>query len=298
MSINETNALWNVWNDRDPIEIPNTEYTLKGFSVAALRTNFYIKELGVMLDGGLSANIYADHIFITHAHSDHIASLPFHLYSVKPESKIQIYAPEEACKNLDQFIQSLLMINMEFPDGELNNNENQIVNEKCYDLIPLKPSTFELNIKNKVFKIEAIKCYHGVPCLGYGFIEKRNKLKQEYLGLSPKEIGMLKKRGIDICIEVEFPIFCFLGDTSKEILNDTSLEKYKTIMIECTFITDDDIEQANKTSHMHWKSLEPYILSHPSITFILYHFSRRYKKSDLEIFFKKMDLQNVIAWIN
>lgn len=51
------NALWNTWNDREPIKIPNTEYTLKGFSIAALRTNFYIKELGIMLDAGLSHKI-------------------------------------------------------------------------------------------------------------------------------------------------------------------------------------------------------------------------------------------------
>lgn len=287
----ETNALWNVWNDRDPIKIPNTDYTLKGFSIAALRTNFYIKELGIMLDGGLSANISPDYIFITHAHSDHIASLPFHLYDRKPDSIIQIYVPEKAYKHIDMFIQSLLSCYV-FVDNDTN------VYEKCYNLVPLKPSTFEICIKNKKIKVEVIECYHSVPCVGYGFIEMRNKLKNEYTHLSGKEIGMLKKQGIDVCHEVEFPIFCFLGDTSKEILNDGNLEKYKTIMIECTFITDDDIDQATKTMHMHWNSLKPYVINHPDITFILYHFSRRYKKTELEEFFKNENLHNVIAWVN
>ena len=90
---NEQNALWKVWDDREPITIPGTQYTLRGFSIAALRTNFFIKELSIMLDGGLSANYSPDHIFITHSHTDHIANLPFHLYSAKENSKIQIYAP-------------------------------------------------------------------------------------------------------------------------------------------------------------------------------------------------------------
>lgn len=287
----ETNALWNVWNDKDPIKIPNTEYTLKGFSIAALRTNFYIKELGIMLDGGLSANISPDYIFITHAHSDHIASLPFHLYDRNLESMIQIYVPEKTHSHIESFIQSLLSCYVSIEN-------DTTVYEKCYNLVPLKPSSFELLIKNKKFKVEVIECYHSVPCLGYGFVEMRNKLKHEYIHLSGREIGMLKKQGVDICHEVEFPIFCFLGDTSKEILNDKNLEKYQTIMIECTFISDDDIDQATKTCHMHWKDLKLYVISHPNITFILYHFSRRYKKSDLEDFFKNENLANVIPWVN
>ena len=85
------NPLWAVWNYTKPLTIKDTQYTLKGFSIAALRTNFYIKELGIMLDAGISANISPDHIFITHCHSDHSANLPFYLYSYKEGRKIQIY---------------------------------------------------------------------------------------------------------------------------------------------------------------------------------------------------------------
>jgi hypothetical protein len=79
---NEQNALWKVWDDRDPLIISGTQYTLNGGSNAALRTNFFIKELGVMLDDGLSANYCPKHIFITHSHSHHVANFAFHLYSL------------------------------------------------------------------------------------------------------------------------------------------------------------------------------------------------------------------------
>src|SRR5438094_6939082 len=36
------NALWRVWEDHEPMRIPETTYTLRGFSIAALRTHFYI----------------------------------------------------------------------------------------------------------------------------------------------------------------------------------------------------------------------------------------------------------------
>ena len=60
----------------------------KGYSVAALRTNFYIRELGLMLDAGLSApNMTINHMLITHPHSDHTANIPFHIYAYKEPDK-------------------------------------------------------------------------------------------------------------------------------------------------------------------------------------------------------------------
>ena len=229
-----------------------------------------------------------------------MANLPFHLFDVKhntdPKNKIQIYVPKELYKNVDNMIQSVLMVNNNLTDD----SRKKIVDiEKyCYKLNPMEPGTeFILNIKQKKFKIEIIKCYHIIDCVGYGIIEIKSKLKKEYSGLTNKEIVDLKKQKIEICDEIENPVFCFLGDTSKEILDDKTIEKYKNIMIECTFLVEEDIEQANKTTHMHWNYLEPYIKNHPDNTFILYHFSRRYKKKFIEEFFKDT-YKNIIPWIN
>jgi ribonuclease BN (tRNA processing enzyme) len=69
-------------------------------------------------------------------------------------------------------------------------------------------------------------------------------------------------------------------------------------MIECTFLLDDDYSQAEKTFHIHWKDLEVYIRDNPNITFVLYHFSQRYKKKELIEFFSKIDLKNIVPWIH
>ena len=93
-SLNEEDqiGLWKCWKEHSPIPIPGyPQITLMGWSVAALRTNFYIKELGLMLDAGLSSPTWViNHLLITHCHSDHCANLPFHLYSHKPSEKIKI----------------------------------------------------------------------------------------------------------------------------------------------------------------------------------------------------------------
>lgn len=291
MALNgEQNALWKVWEERDPITIPGTCYTLRGFSIAALRTNFYIKELGIMLDGGLSAEYSPDHIFITHSHTDHIASLPFHMYANKQNSKIQIYCPKDSCQVVDTMIKSMININDDLP------NINTV--NPYYDLIPVKEGSFHLLIRNRKFRIEVIKCYHTVSCVGYGLIEIRSKLNEEYIGLPQKDIAELRKSGVEISHEVEYPVFCYLGDTSKEILSNPEIMKYKNLMIECTFIEKEDVEQADQTLHMHWDYLKDFVKDHSEITFILYHFSRRYKRSEIKKFFDEMDLKNVIPWIN
>ncbi len=55
-----------------------------------LRTNFNVGRL--MFDAGLSCNAISDHVFLTHGHSDHSASLYFHTLS---ENDKYIYVPEE-----------------------------------------------------------------------------------------------------------------------------------------------------------------------------------------------------------
>ena len=202
-----------------------------------------------MLDGGLSSPFGVDHIFITHGHADHTASLPFAIYNKKENSKIQIYFPKEISEYVKNFIESAYVLSSDCDVKSMNLKSEDLFLYKYYDGVPVVPgNSFELTIKNKKYTIEIIKCFHSVPCVGYGFIEKRQKLKEEFKNLSGREIGELRKKGADIYFEQQYPFLAFLGDTSKEILKDENLKKYSTIMIECTFLYDDDLGQAEKKS--------------------------------------------------
>ena len=59
-----------------------------------------------MLDAGLSSNICPDHIMITHNHADHTANIPWHLFSAKENTKIQIYGPASSAEKINKFIES------------------------------------------------------------------------------------------------------------------------------------------------------------------------------------------------
>ena len=296
-------ALWKIWTTHPPITLNSTSYSLMGYSIAALRTNFYIKELGLMLDAGLSiAKVTINHMLITHCHSDHIATLPFHIYSYKENEKIKIYIPKGIEKHIKDFIEiTYLLSSHTFPEEEGIKREDLYL-YNFYELIIVEPGMIlDINIKKSNFGLEIFKCYHQVPCVGYGIFEKRKKLKEEYVNLKGKEIGELRKKGIEINYEYQFKFLCYLGDTSKDIFNNEQWDKiiqYKNIVIECTFIKDDDLEQADKTFHIHWKFIEPIIDKYKDNIFILIHFSQRYDNSELIEFFNEKNRSNVIPWIN
>ena len=300
---NDNITYWKIWNCRPLYQIPTTPFTLKGYSIAALRTNFYIKELGVMLDAGLSSpNVTINHMLITHPHSDHTANIPFHIYSYKAPDKIQIYVPKGIESHIKTFIESAYLLSSHtFPEEEgIKREELYLYN--FFDLISVEPGQLiPITIKKNKYYLEIFKCFHQVPCVGYGIYEPRKKLKEEYSKLSGKEIGELRKKGIDINYEIKVKFLCYLGDTSKEIFEGEQwmkITEYKNIIIECTFIMDEELEQADKTNHIHWKALEPIVDKYKDNNFILIHFSQRYDKSELEKFFLEKNKSNVYPWIN
>ena len=295
-------ALFSIWYIHPIYSIPLTQFSLCGYSIAALRTNFYIKELGIMFDAGLAAPApLINHLFITHCHSDHIANLPFHIYSYNQKEKIKIYIPKEITSLIKNYIESAyLLSSYTFPE-QLGIKNEELYLYNFYELVECSENmSFNVEIKKKMYKIETFKCFHSVPCLGYGISEIRKKLKEEYKNLKGKEIAELRKKNIEINDEVYIKFIVYLTDTDKEILKNEEIYKYKTIVIECSFFKEEDYENACKTKHIHWKDIEEYIKNYKDNNFILIHFSQRYDKSEIEKFFEKYikDFPNLIPWIN
>ena len=296
-------ALWKCWKEHPVTQIPgSSQLTLMGWSLAALRTNFYVKELGILLDAGLSAPTFTiNHMLITHCHSDHIANLPFHLYSYKPTDKIQIYVPKGIETHIKDYIESAYLLSSHtFPEEE-NIKREELHLYRYFDLITVEPgNNIPIQIKKVNYGLEIFKCYHSVPCVGYGVYNVRKKLKEEYSKLSGKEIMELRKKGVDINYDYINKMFVYLGDTGKEIFEDEEWKKiveYPTIIIECTFILEDEKEQAIKTNHIHWNHIEPIVDKYNKNTFILIHFSQRYNNSEVKKFFETKNRSNVIPWV-
>jgi len=103
-------------------------------------------------------------------------------------------------------------------------------------------------------------------------------------------------------VEVIEKKFCYVLDTSIKVLVDNPfLLEYPVMIIECTFLLDDEIAHAVNKKHVHWLQLKPYVINNPNVLFILTHFSFKYRDSEIREFFdnvKKIDnIKNIHPWL-
>ena len=269
--------------------IPMSNWTLKGYSRAAFRTGFYIPELNLMLDAGPQLRCKPNHIFITHTHGDHIAQLPFTMIGdEKGDHIFHIYAPKQSEEFLRQYIAALFNVNA------VRNMRNTV--EEWYEFHPMTAEQeFPLMINKNPYLIEVFKCDHSIPTVSYGIKMIKHKLKEEYLSLPGKEIATMRKEGKEITNEVITPVLAYICDTTIKVfsLNPTILN-YKTVVIECTFLNEQD---SNGSDHIGWNELKPFVVENPHINFILIHFSMKYKESEIRDFFVAEGVPNARPWI-
>jgi ribonuclease Z len=270
-------------------QIPGTCWYIIGYSRSSYRTGFYIKSLDLMIDAGPQKVGNPSTILITHCHADHIASIPFTLLGNKSLSKPNIFVPKESIDKLHNYINSLFTL-----------NDNEIFYEKTANYIPITGNQiFEDYLAKKIkINIKTFKCDHGVPTFAYGISTKKYLLKEEYLKYSPEQLSILRKCNAPILYNKSRDHIVFVWDTSIEIFKTSpEILNYDTIMIECTFLHDEDYEQSIIKKHIHWKSLEPYVVNNPDKMFVLVHFSMRYKEEEIKKFFETINLPNVKPWL-
>jgi len=172
-----------------------------------------------------------------------------------------------------------------------------------YKIIGIDENTepVQINLGKQPHLLEFFKCVHSVPCVGYGISAIKNKLKKEFIGLSSNEIKNLKFNNVPITETIYEPELFFSGDTTHELFEIESNKKilsYPNIIIECTFINEEDQTHAKEKLHMAWSNLKPYVESNSNTNWILTHFSQKYRKEQVETFFNKENISNVKVWCN
>lgn len=260
-----------------------TQHRLTGRSRAGDGTSFSLPELKWLFDcGALVEGWKPKVVFLTHTHSDHVH---FITHIGDPENPPMVYLPVEA----EPFISAHIVAYKEMIDC-MTQEESQNGGTYPQDCIlrPTRPGE-EINFRqgSTNFVIRTLKMSHRIPCLGYSIFKKQEKLKEEYKGLTGREIGSLRKNGVQVTESKEEPFICFMGDTTSEVFREHAeiLDQHKVVVVECSFMDDASIERAKITTHMHWNDLKPYVESNPEVMFLLTHFSLKYSSLRLREFF-------------
>lgn len=266
-------------------------FTIEGYSRAAHRTGIIIRGLDIILDAGLDVQKAFSHVFISHQHYDHVIYLPQYTFNIDDGKTINVISTDKILSNIKPWFSSVIRMTKDIKPTVINDSIIKIASTK---FIPIEYDNFyKFKNGNEEWRAELFKCYHSVDSVGFGFQVKKNKLRSEYITLTQKEIKKIKNEGIEITYSVFENIFLFLGDTDKRIIQNNKIFEYPTIIIECTYIYDNEINLAKKNKHIHWCDIKDIIHLRNNIQFILIHFSMKYSTSEINEFFQKQNLTNL-----
>jgi len=220
-------------------QVTINDLDLIGYSVAGEETVVAMPQLDVCFDIGKAPDqmIPINNVLLTHGHMDHAAGIAYYLSQRNfcGMSAGTILAPHNLLRPIRDIINAWSRL-----DG--NPIPAHLVGVKPGDEVRIKPNLFA-----KVFPTK-----HSRGSVGFSVIERRKKLKSEYIGLTGPQIVELKKKGVEIDYPLEIPIVTYLGDTQYVDFSQLDyITESKILIAECTFYEGDHTGRAEAGRHMH-----------------------------------------------
>lgn len=255
--------------DPDYITLRTDHLTIEGRSRAGHETYFRVRELAIALDIGRGPDLVIpmQHVFVTHAHLDHAAGIPFYA----GQRRLQqldggtIYVPAEAAEDF----RALLAIQEKLTGAAFDVEVRGVA------------SGDEIRF-GRTHAVRGHTAPHRIAARGYEFLEIRHHLREEYAGLEREEILRLRREGVAVDEQYRCPILFYTGDTDRGILETCdALYKAEVLMIECSFIANGHQERAAKYRHIHLDDIADFAERFENEVIILTHFSRRYSRDEI-----------------
>jgi ribonuclease Z len=255
--------------DKDLFTLKTPHFTIEGRSRAGHETWFRIRELGVALDIGRGPDqiVSMDHVFITHAHLDHAAGIPWY----GSQRRLQrldagtIYVPSEAADD----VRELLRVQQRLTGHEFHT--------EIRGMAPGDEVRF-----GRTHMVRAHAAPHRVAARAWELFEIRHRLREEFAGLDREELLRLHRGGTRVDEPYTAPILFYTGDTDRGILERCEeVFRAEVLMIECSFIEDGHQERAATYRHIHVDDLADFADRFRNELIVLTHFSRRYSREQI-----------------
>ena len=249
--------------------------TLEGFSLSGIATWIVVREMDVLFDVGecaLSA-VPVQNVFLTHIHGDHSRCLLRHweLRSMFRMDPATYMVPESTVEGIRALVR--VQANMEgVKDEDVNYPVLRVVPPDGVTKVPLP---HKKGLWSKAFPVD-----HRVTSVAYTIGRTVNKLKAEFAHLDGQAIGTLRKSGTVVTDSVDTPMVTFIGDCVGSSLDvHTHIFDSKVVIIECTYVDDEDQENARKNTHTHLREIVDTLSRTPAPlceALVLKHFSLKY----------------------
>ncbi len=268
----------------------HNDFTIDGWSRAAIQTYWRIKELKILFDHGAHSWDFAStpNLAISHVHPDHFAGVMSYI-STRHQLHMEpprIFIPSSA----DQHIRDLFKVWKKMTGDPMD----------C-DLISCKEGDEFKLIGNHY--ITPFSTKHSVNNQGYVILEKRQKLKPEFKDANTSEIVDIKKSGEAVSDEIIIPQICFYGDgTIGALRSNENARKSKVLICEVTFFDNPpDPKDMDRYGHIHIDDFSQLVDQLENEIIIISHVSSRYKKEQvLNIIDQKISAASkprIILWM-
>lgn len=275
---------------------------MQGFSRSTERTFFHLPHLKLGLDAAGMCGVRPQTVLLTHGHIDHSADI---WWAAGRDGGATLYVPSVIQAQVEAYIVAQRRLNWGTTDTPLH--------EQCR-IVGVTPGQEPVPLAGHEgrWMLQVFEMSHMVPCVGYGLIAVRKRLKPAYIGMPGKDIGALRRGGTEVEEVYHAHQLAYLGDTSIDVFrrHPEILANYATVIVECTFIDFfvSDTSQSGpdgaltlhsaqqrccEHGHILWSQLQPLVQAHPATRFILIHFSLRYTAAQVRDFFEAQHLNNV-----
>jgi ribonuclease Z len=251
-------------------------FSIRGVSVGGVYTSLWIPELDAVLDAGIAlrSSAGAKHLFLSHAHADHVGALVA-LLGIRGLHKLpllRVFLPAEVAPELEQVLGVM---------SELQRFDLAI------EALPMKPGS-EHRLRQDLW-VRAFRTHHPVPSLGYQFFRRVEKLKPEFLELPGAEIQRRRQAGEALFYTVEHLELAYATDTLVKVLdNHPELFESKVLILECSFLDQKKTLQDSQAGcHIHLDELLQRADRFHNETLVLMHFSQLYSPSEVHQLLKQ-----------
>jgi ribonuclease Z len=262
-------------NDRPGDNAPYLSHThdgltVEGWSRAAVQSYWRVPELKIGFDLGAHPWDFmgTPTWFVSHTHLDHVAALPVYVARrrmMKMEPPV-IYVPAEAIDDVRKLMQIMNRLDR---------------GRQLADLRPVeKGQEIELSREHVVTVFDTV---HTIPSRGFVVWDRRQKLKDEFVGLPGNKIRDLKFAGTEITREVRTPLVAYTGDTAPPGLdNEPACYKAKILITELSFIrANHRRDKIHKFGHMHLDDFAERADRFENELIVAAHFSTRYHPNEV-----------------
>jgi len=254
---------------RGRVRIEAAGIPIEGVSIAGHESFYKLPGFRTLLEFGRAPDDvvgYAN-VCVTHGHLDHIAGLA-HFASRRRLQELpaaRVFVPAEAAGPVAKWIEAC---------ETLENIEYRL------EIVPSKPGD-RVQLRNDL-ELTVLPGRHRVPTVGYLFSEVRQKLRDEFAGLSGEEIARLRAEGTAVTRREEVPLLAYPGDCGAEIFDAApQILSARLLLLECSFLLPEDRERAREYAHIHVDDLVERAALFRNEAVVLTHFSQRYRPEEI-----------------